>query len=588
MSNLAINDAGEVLAFDGKEWKPAPVAQNDKGERMAFNGKEWQSLAAPPSTASKIGNAVNTGVNWLGTQLTKGVNTVAGLPADLQSLGNAGAKMALESVLGPGQAKQPMTNIMPGAADLNQAVFQGLGVPEVNAGDQPALTLTDPFGIPGKVNVGKILDAGVQALPGVALGGAALPTATAGMTSEGAGQATAGTPWEIPARLAAGFGGYKVGQRLQTPLPANLTPNEARAVQIAKTEGIPLTVGQETGRGRALESALARFPTSQGRMAQFADDQATAVNRTALREGNFVGDRVDPETMKAFNRQVGSDFDNAVQNIQRVELRPNFFNDSGAAIAKYTQNTPATETLKSVSNKLDDFFDPKLMKGGAFPELDGKQFQEFRKGLSESVNDLYKNGQSGAAKALQGVRDALDDAAQASLPPAQKAAMDTARKNYAVYKIIEKAAGAGTVSSRRSGDLAPSALTQQLRRRQGDAFSRTTGGLNDTATVSQYLADTIPNSGTPATLGMQSMFAGGPVGAGFALGGAPGAGIGALIAAAPNMAARAMTGTGGGGLLRRYLANQSQAANLGLLDARSVPFALFPAAPGLPRLESRQ
>lgn len=580
MSNLAVNDAGEVLAFDGKEWKPAPVAQNDKGERMAFNGKEWQSLSAPPSTASKIGNAVNTGVNWLGTQLTKGVNTVAGLPADLQSLGNAGAKMALESVLGPGQAKQPMTNTMPGAADLNQAVFQGLGVPEVNAGDQPALTLTDPFGIPGKVNVGKILDAGVQALPGMALGGAALPTATAGMAAEGAGQATAGTPWEIPARLAAGFGGYKVGQRVQTPLPANLSPEETRLVQIAKDKGVPLTVGQETGRGRAFESALARFPTSQGRMAQFADDQATAVNRDVLKQVGATGDRVDPTTMNRVIQQASNEFE-AVKNASgNVNLGPQFFRDLNRTITNYLDNTPAASQVPSVSKRAADF----VNQPGR--TLTGEQYQEFRRTLNDaalSVSDV------GAKRALKGMREALDDAMTASLPADQAAAWKEVRKNWANLKILTKAAAGGTVGSRNEGNLSPSALSMALRQRQGaDRFASTTGGLNDTARVSSYLADTIPNSGTPATIGMQSMFAGGPVGAGFALGGAPGAGIGALIAAAPNMAARAMTGTGGGGLLRRYLANQSQAANLGLLDARSVPFALFPAAPGLPRLEGRQ
>ncbi len=549
--------------------------------------KESQAPKAAPGMVDKALDKLNTGVNWAGTQLTKGANTLLGLPADVQALGNAGAKMALEKVLGPGQAAQPMTNTMPGSADLNKSVFQGLGVPEVNAADNPALTLNKPFGLDAKVNLGSMLDAGAQAIPSMLSGGVttAIPGFVGGVGSDAAGQAAAGTPYEIPARIAGGLAGYKVGQRAVTPLPANLSPNEARAVQLAKDKGIPLTVGQETGRGRAVESALSRFPTSQGRMASFADDQATAVNRDALKQGGFAGDRVDPETMKAFNRQAGGDFENAVNAIQRVELQPDFYNKAGAAIAKYTENTPPTEILKGVSRKLDDFFDPKLVKGGASPELDGRQFQEFRKGLSESVNDLAKNGQTGASKALQAVRSALDDAAQASLPADQQAAMDLARRNYAVYKIIEKAAGAGTVATRRSGDLAPSALTQQLRRRQGDAFSRTTGGLNDTATVAQYLADTIPNSGTPATLGMQSMFVGGPVGAGFAVGGVPGALAGAGVAATPNVMARAMTGTGGFGWLRDYLANQATKDQLGL---KGVPFGLLPGVSNTPRLENRR
>lgn len=44
MSNLAINDAGEVLAFDGKAWKPAQMAENDAGQRLVFDGAAWQPL----------------------------------------------------------------------------------------------------------------------------------------------------------------------------------------------------------------------------------------------------------------------------------------------------------------------------------------------------------------------------------------------------------------------------------------------------------------------------------------------------------------------------------------------------------------
>lgn len=44
MSNLAINDAGEVLAFDGTAWKPATIAQNDQGAKLVFDGSAWQPL----------------------------------------------------------------------------------------------------------------------------------------------------------------------------------------------------------------------------------------------------------------------------------------------------------------------------------------------------------------------------------------------------------------------------------------------------------------------------------------------------------------------------------------------------------------
>ncbi len=92
------------------------------------------------------------------------------------------------------------------------------------------------------------------------------------------------------------------------------------------------------------------------------------------------------------------------------------------------------------------------------------------------------------------------------------------------------------------------------------------------------------------------MMTGGPIGAGFALGGVPGAAIAGGAMAAPNVMARAMTGQGWAtpagwalplpaSVLRKYLANQATTPQLGM---RGVPFALAPGIATMPRLENRQ
>lgn len=548
-------------------------------DAMLMSLKESQSPKAEAGMVDKALDKVNTGVNWAGTQLTKGVNTLLGLPADVQSLGNAGTKMALESMLGPGKATQPMTNAMPGSADLNKSVFQGLGVPEVNAADNPALTLNKPFGLDAKVNLGSMLDAGAQAIPSMLSGGltTAIPGFVGGVGSDAAGQAAAGTPYEIPARIAGGVAGYKIGQRVVTPLPANLSPEEARLVQIAKDKDIPLTVGQETGRGRAVESALSRFPTSQGRMASFADEQATAVNRDALAQAGAVGDRLDPTTMNRVIKDASREFDSVKNASGNVNLGPDFFKDLNKTITDYLDNTPAAAQVPSVSKRAADF----VNQPGR--TLTGEQYQEFRRTLNEAAQSVTDVG---ASRALQGMRNALDDAMASSLPADQAQAWKDVRKNWANLKILTKAAAGGTVGSRNEGNLSPSALSMALRQRQGvDRFASTEGGLNDTARVASYLADTIPNSGTPQTMMTQGMVMGGPVGAGFLAGGVPGALAGAGVAATPNVMARAMTGSQGFGWLRDYLANQAASDQLGL---RGVPFALLPGVSNTPRLENRR
>lgn len=556
-----------------------------------------KAVQAPQTTGGKIAAAadgvadkVNTGVNWLGTQFTKGITGALGAPDTLGELGKRGAAYVGEKLGAPetgkniGTAfKNQMTfgGAAPTTEGMNRFVFGSLGVPEVNAGDNPALTHNVPFPAlfgEGKVNYGKMLDVGAQAIPGMLAGpgGAAakiVPAMAGGMASEAAGQATAGTPWEIPARLAGGLAGGLAGAKAVTPLKANLTPEQARLVQIAKDKEIPMTVGQETGRGRGIESALARFPTSAGQFAKAGETQRGALINDALDEMGQVGTKLDPQTMGRVAAKASSDFDAARNATQRVELQPDFFNKAGAAVGKYTENEAASNIIPGVAKKLDDFFDPKLMKDGPFPELDGTQYQQFRKSLNDSVDALYGAGNSGAAKAMQGIRTALDDAAEASLPADKMAAWKEARKNWSTYKILSKATAGGTVESRAAGDLSPSALTSVLRQRQGvDQFAKTEGGLNDTARLSGYLADTRPNSGTPQTLAMQSLLTGGPLG--FAVGGVPGAlSVGAGLAA-PNIMARAMTGSRGAGWLRDYLANQ-QLARPGQTIA-TVPFSLAP------------
>lgn len=559
-----------------------------------------KTLGSSPasSTIDKVMGGVNTIVNTIGTGLTKGVTQALGTPDAVGELGKRGAAWVGEKVGAPetgknvGEAfKQHMTfsGMMPTTEGLNRTIFKEAGLPEVNAGDNPALMI-HPGG--SNINLGKMLDSGIQAVPSMLSGGpaAAIPGFIGGVTSEAAGQATAGSPWEIPARILAGFGGYKAGQRAVTPLPANLTAEEARLVQLAKDKDIPLSVGQETGRGRGVESALARFPTSQGKMAEFADTQNTAINREALKSVGATGERLDPTTMNSVIKNASNEFEAVKNSSGNVKLDKAFFQDLNKTITGYLDNTPAAAQTPSVTKRAADFVNQPAHT------LTGEQYQEFRRTLndaSQSVTDV------GAARALRGMRNALDDAMGASLPADQAQAWKDVRRNWSNLKVLTKAAAGGTVDSRTAGNLSPSALSMALRTQQGaDRFSSTTGGLNDTARIAAYLADTRPNSGTPQTLQMQHLLTGGAPGTlpGYLIGGPVGAAVGAATSmAAPNIAARAMTGQGWATpagalaplpaeLLRKYLANQAAAPQMGVFG---TPLALAPGVTTM-RLEDRR
>lgn len=652
---IAFDDkAGKAYRLDNGAWVETPVAGDEKGTPThVFDGKEWttiesqkatpasKALSAVGDVAGKAATAINTGINWAGTQFTKGASAVAGAPATLGELGKQGASFVGEKLGVPelgrnigGAFKNQMTfgGLLQSPEDYNKFVFGSLGAPEVNAADVPALTLKPPLLKGGKINIGGMLDAGMQAIPGMlalpAGAGAqalspfaqaattAVPAFTGGALSEAAGQATKGTPYEILARVLAATGGYMLGSKLVTPLPANLTPQQQRAVELAKNAEppVPLSVAQETGRGTGTERLLSRWPTSAGPFDRLAQKQGQATDALALNEMGFKGNEMGQETMKAARNQAGGAFDEAIANTPKVELTPDFYKKGAQAIEKYTTNTADSEIIKSVANKMDDFLSSKLNPTsgprldeakmvGQFAEMTGEQYQNFRSGMGRAIQALYKGGKPLAAEAMRGVQNALDDAAEATLPEAQVAAWHEARKNYANFKILEKATNMGTVASRSSGTLAPSALTQALRARQGDAFSRTTGGLNDIATIKQYLADTFPNSGTPSVLApMQGLMSGGAGAGALGLTGAAVAGAmnpaialpAAALAGGPNLLARAMTGGGPiSDVLRNYLANQAMtAARPTAQGMQQIPFALAPgiavSAPGYPRLPQRR
>lgn len=633
-----------------------------------------------PSAAAKIADTVNTGVNWLGTQFTKGITGTLGAADTLGDLGKRGAEYVGEKVGAPqlgknlgGAFKSNMTfgGMAPNAEGMNKVIFGDLGVPEVNAGDNAALTLTPPILGGGKINVGKMLDTGARAIPGMMMLGTgaapsmlspsaqaahtAIPAFTGGVGSEVVGQATAGTPYEFPGRLAGSVGGYVVGSRAVTPLPANLSPEQARAVALAKEmPGMRLSVAQETGRLVPLERGLARFPTSAGPFNRLAGEQGASADAAALMEAGVVGDSVGPEMMKRAANQVGGEFQAAKEGVGTVPLAPSFFDRIKGILADYKGNssdagvvpsvqknvealtkmepgkpalTPLTATAarsetptlarltqaiedvdaavptgRNVSETLSAWLapGPKVPMPKAPPELTGDQYQSFRKTVSDTVNDLFSGGKTDAARALQKVRTALDDAAEASLPTEKMEAMTEARRHYANFKIIQKAAARGTAGTRSEGTLSPTALVQELKKSQGDRFSQVTGGLNDIAAVKQYLADTSPNSGTPTTLATQGLVSG----AGALMGGGAGAlgaglvpgGIGAVLGglALPPLLARGLTGGGTvSELIRSYLANQTMtgAPSLGG-GMKQLPSMLPPglaiATPSYPRLERRQ
>lgn len=582
------------------------------------------------------GGVIKTGLDWLGTQFTKGITGMVGAPRAIGEMNQRIAEWGGEK-LGVPEAGRAVGHVLrhavpgfgltPSAAEMNSVPFDTLGVPEVNAGDNPAFTY-------GGVNVGKMLDVGAQGVPAAAVGlGSFLPNVLGGMTSEAAGQAAEGTPYEIPARIVGAIPGAMVGTRLTTPLPANLTPQEARAVALAKENGVPLSVGQETGRGLGVERFLSRMPGGQGISEKFAARQGAVTDEMALAQAGYKGNELGQITMGNLGKQAGAEFE-AAKNMPGVIDLQSTFPKVREAVAKYggvmdpARRSPAVTTeanrilskelpsrptyppltatavetptptlanlttaIKNAGKSVDEAFDalpsskmkdwfskPMAPMPKELPELSNTQYQTLRKGLTEAIDGLYSAKDTNGARALQSMRTALDDAVEGSLGGDKLAAWQEARRHYYNFKVLQKAMNSGTTSARSEGTLGANALTNALKRAQGDKFYQTTGGLNDVATIKGYLRDTFPNSGTP-TIGAQLAAVANPF-------------TGGTMALGNWAASRALLGGDPvSGLVRNYLANQAMPDTIPA-SLRALPPAAIPGfaveATTYPRLEFRQ
>lgn len=211
------------------------------GSVTAGGVQDWEPTVPEPGVMDRI----NTGVNWLGTRATKAMTGLAGTPRALADLSRAGLDaVGLKNV----QMMDPISIVarqLPSTGQMNEAVFRGAGVPEVNA--------------PGRA--GKVLDAATEAVLGsVVLPGSLarnlLPAAAGGAAQEVAGQATEGTVYEPVARLGAGLlagGGAALGQNML----GNLGQGAKNALRPNTEETAAKIIGRAMERDKTTGNALA-------------------------------------------------------------------------------------------------------------------------------------------------------------------------------------------------------------------------------------------------------------------------------------------------------------------------------------------
>lgn len=524
---------------------------------QAFGIVQQHLAAAPPTVAPAAAHADSaTGLAKAGgVGLAKGVIGLAGLPGDLSELGARGLDRATRFIgdkLGLDIPERPNQPNRFGAADIQGAVEGVTG--EFRKPQTTAENYAQTIGEFAPAIVGgpeTLLMRGLTRVVAPALG------------SEAAGQATAGTKLEPYARIAGAVAGGLAPSalaRVVTPLPASAARNQL--VETLQNEGVTsLTAGQRTGSPalRYAESALGDAPFAGSATTRVTDEGRRQFTEAALRRAGTAGE-ASPEVLATNDQRLGDTFrDLAARNTLQMDQQ--FGNEVGAALRTYDR-VPNSQQRAIVQGYADDII-AHAQQTGTMP---GPFYQEMRSRLSRQSNSLRQSDPT-LSETLRDMRDALDGAMARSISPADSAAWQTARQEYAAQKTIEKAASrAGEATA--EGQIVPANLRNVVASGNNrGAYARGEGQFSELARAGAGVMGAMPQSGTGPRLAMHTLasLVGGALGS---AGGPAGAGLGAAAAAAagPAVAGRVLMS----GPAQAYLGNQAAAPLLQSLHPRQA------------------
>lgn len=332
---------------------------------------------------------------------------------------------------------------------------------------------------PGSVTQG--VAQAMAAQPAAQLGAAAIGGAVEGATDN---------PWlGMGASIAAPFA-FNAAKRIVTPLPATgMDPERARLVALAQQEGIPLSVGQQTGNRTAqlVESVNARHPLAQPIEQAGRTQTQKAFNAAAMRAAGSSADDATEASLRAAKDDIGRTYQGVTSRTPSVDLGGALPGELAAVQAEYQvllgpQQRPMIQAL------VDDILNR--------PSMTGAEYQRIRSKLGAQAKSAGNDAAYQAS--LKGIQKALDDAFQRSAAPADAAAYNTAKEQYRNLKTIEQAMKTGA-SEGSLGNVMPSRLAAVTARQPGHPLADL-GKLG-----SAVIRDPIPNSGTAERASLLAM-----------------------------------------------------------------------------------
>lgn len=333
------------------------------------------------------------------------------------------------------------------------------------------------------------------------VGAAARAGAFGGAQGVADGESRAARAGQSAALGVAGQGVASATGALARGAVARADPYTAKLAQQAKALGIRLGVPNvsENPLVRTVASQMERLPFS-GAGKRFAGNQE-AVNRAV---GKTIGipnaKRITPDVFADAKATIGNQF-NTLSARNNLSLNTQHVADVKGVVDEATRLGGA-EFGSSVRNWANDLFS-RVDASGSIP---GAAYKSFDSKIGKAMA-------SGGEKAmyLGNLREVVRDAMDASISAGDRAAWQTARKQWAALKTVEP-----LVAKSSNGNIPPSQLMGRVTA-DGAGKSRMAAGnggeLGELARIGQRFLKDAPNSGTADRLLVNGLVGGSLFGA---------------------------------------------------------------------------
>lgn len=436
------------------------------------------------STEPKMGKgeALSRGAYYGGWQQPRDV-AAAGVAKVLGGVpfkeGLADAKeMSLEGK--QGQAQQDRPGWFTGgqlAGNIATTMLPAMGATKAIGAAAPALASVPVVG--NTLSKAAVATGASSGLFGVPASGAVQGTVMSGMTE---GDASGAIPGALGASVAAGVG------KLFRPIDKISAARQGYTKELQNIGIDDLSPGQLTGNKNLelVDSVLNEMLPTAGAARKKAEGQLTKFTQAAMKKAGISADDFSPEVRaaaeEAFTNKYGQLINNETIYIDKPVL------EAISKVESKTLNKLPTNVKPVIQSYISDII-------GSGGKMNGAAYQETRSQMSQQARAMSTNDPF-TANALRSIRNALDGAAERSLPEAKKGAWSELNNQYRNYKTLTKAASMVSKDSL-EGLIPPSALNRAVETANKTKSQAGYGDLYGLGRAGRaVLSDSVPNSGT--------------------------------------------------------------------------------------------